>query len=109
LIFDPAVSGLAGASETEAFKQLPEFPASERDDLHRRITQGALPALAASDFTTFSRELRYLQDCMGAYFAALQGGPYVSPAVAAALDWLAKAPGGRRASPSCPRKPKAKR
>jgi beta-RFAP synthase len=90
LVVDPALSGLAGASEMEAFDQLPDFPASERDTLHRRITQSALPALAASDFATFSKEVGYLQDCMGAYFARLQGGPYVSPRVAAALGWLDK-------------------
>ena len=30
----------------------------------------------------------YLQKRMGAYFASLQGGPFTSPHVSEALDWL---------------------
>ncbi len=81
-------SGLAGASETAAFDQLPDFPESETEELHRRILQGALPALAASDFAGFCEQVGYLQAVMGSYFAPLQGGPYTSPAVSAVLDWL---------------------
>ena len=90
LIFDAELSGLAGASETAAFDALPDFPESESAELRRRITQGALPALAARDFTGFCEQIGYLQEAMGAYFAPLQGGPYVSPRVAEALDWLRK-------------------
>ena len=89
LILDPASRGLAGESETAAFGSLPDFPASEADELHRRITQSALPALANDDFATFCAEVGHLQACMGAYFAPLQGGPYVSAGVSDVLDWLA--------------------
>jgi beta-ribofuranosylaminobenzene 5'-phosphate synthase len=88
LIFDADASGLAGASETAAFASLPDFPEAETADLYRRITEGALPALAAPDFTTFCEQIGYLQARMGAYFARLQGGPYTSPAVSDVLDWL---------------------
>jgi beta-ribofuranosylaminobenzene 5'-phosphate synthase len=88
LILDPSSRGLAGESETEAFDSLPDFPAREADDLYRRVTQNALPALAAGDFATFSRQVGHLQACMGAYFALLQGGPYVSAGVSDALAWL---------------------
>ncbi|MFZ2017789.1 MAG: GHMP kinase [Methyloceanibacter sp.] len=88
LIFDADASGLAGASETAAFASLPDFPEAETAELCRRITGGALPALAASDFTTFCEQIGYLQARMGAYFAPLQGGPYTSPAVSNVLDWL---------------------
>jgi predicted sugar kinase len=50
--------------------------------------QGALPALAEGNFETFCDHVGYLQACMGAYFAPLQGGPYASRRVGAALDWL---------------------
>lgn len=88
LIFDTDVSGLAGASETAAFDSLPDFPESQSDELYRRITQGALPALARSDFASFCEQVGYLQACMGAYFAPLQGGLYASRRVGDALDWL---------------------
>jgi beta-ribofuranosylaminobenzene 5'-phosphate synthase len=88
LIFDPDTRGLTGASETAAFGALPDFPAREADDLYRRVTQNALPALAARDFAAFCAEVGHLQTVMGAYFAPLQGGPYVSADVSAALSWL---------------------
>jgi beta-ribofuranosylaminobenzene 5'-phosphate synthase len=88
LIFDPDTRGLAGDSEVAAFESLPDFPAREADDLARRIRQSALPALETSDFATFSTEIGRLQQVMGAYFAPLQGGPYVSPGVSDALAWL---------------------
>ena len=47
-----------------------------------------MPALARADFDTFCEQVGYLQACMGAYFAPLQGGPYTSPAVSEALAWL---------------------
>jgi beta-RFAP synthase len=89
LIFDPKARGLAGDSETAAFEAMPEFPESKTETLYRRIMQSALPALANEDFTTFCAEIGYLQEVMGAYFAPLQGGPYVSPGVSDALAWLA--------------------
>jgi len=88
LIFDPSSSGLAGASEAAAFETLPDFPESETEELRRRITEAALPALEACDFTTFCEQIGYLQRCMGAYFAPLQGGPYTSAAVSQVLGWL---------------------
>lgn len=88
LIFDTGAKGLTGASETAAFDQLPDFPESETDELYRRITQAALPALAEGDFKTFCEQVGYLQSCMGAYFAPLQGGAYQSVQVSEALDWL---------------------
>jgi beta-ribofuranosylaminobenzene 5'-phosphate synthase len=88
LMFDAETSGLAGASETAAFETLPDFPESETDELHRRIADVALPALALADFDTFCEQVGYLQACMGAYFAPLQRGPYISPHVSEALEWL---------------------
>ena len=88
LIFDPSAEGLAGTSEMEAFEQLPAFPERETDALWRRATEGALPAIAAGDFRTFAEQVGDLQARMGAYFAPLQGGPYLSPGVADALHWL---------------------
>jgi beta-ribofuranosylaminobenzene 5'-phosphate synthase len=88
LIFDRKSSGLAGPSETAAFDALPDFAEAERAELHRRIAEGALPALAARDFARFCEHIGYLQASMGAYFAPLQGGSYTSPRVSEALAWL---------------------
>jgi beta-RFAP synthase len=88
LIFDSELRGLAGPGETAAFDTLPDFAASETDELSRRVTSSALPALAAADFATFCEQVGALQAAMGAYFAPLQGGLYASPRVGAVLDWL---------------------
>jgi beta-RFAP synthase len=90
LIFDPASTGVHGASETAAFASLPDFPEAETAELCRRILLGALPALVESDFKTFCDQVGYLQTRMGAYFGPLQGGAYVSAGVAEVLDWLAR-------------------
>jgi beta-ribofuranosylaminobenzene 5'-phosphate synthase len=88
LIFDRDSRGLAGANEIAAFDALPDFPESKSAELRRRIAESALPALAARDFARFCAEVGYLQACMGAYFAPLQGGPYTSPRVGEILAWL---------------------
>ena len=66
----------------------PNFRRARPPTLHRRITQSALPALVARDFTTFCDEVGHLQAAMGGYFAPLQGGPYASAKVSEALAWL---------------------
>jgi len=88
LILDASYRGLAGASERAAFEILPNFPESESEALRQRITERALPALAAGDFKTFCEEIGYLQSCMGSYYAPVQGGAYASPRVSRVLDWL---------------------
>jgi len=88
LILDASYRGLAGASERAAFEILPNFPESESEALRQRITERALPALAAGDFKTFCEEIGYLQSCMGSYYAPVQGGAYASPRVSQVLDWL---------------------
>jgi len=89
LIFDPAETGVHGASEAAAFAALPDFPEAESADLTRRILLGALPALADEDFKAFCDHVGYLQKKMGAYFGPMQGGPYVSEGVTAVLEGFA--------------------
>ena len=89
LIFDPAETGVHGASEAAAFAALPDFPEAESADLTRRILLGALPALADEDFKAFCDQVGYLQKKMGAYFGPMQGGPYVSAGVTAVLEGFA--------------------
>ena len=89
LIFDPAETGVHGENEIAAFAALPDFPESQTADLTRCVLQAALPALAAEDFEAFCQEVGYLQKAMGAYFAPIQGGPYVSAGVGSVLKGLA--------------------
>jgi beta-RFAP synthase len=88
LILDRRSSGLAGSNEIAAFDALPDFPQSKSAELHRRIVEIALPALAVGDFARFCAEVGYLQTCMGEYFSPLQGGPYTSRRVSEVLAWL---------------------
>jgi len=90
LIFDPTETGIHGADETAAFARLPEFPEAEAAELTRRVMLGAMPALAEEDFNVFCEQVAYLQRKMAAYFASMQGGPYVSAGVAAVLEGLAR-------------------
>ena len=90
LVFDPAAAGMHGECEVAAFATLPAFPEAETAELCRRVVLGALPALAENDFDTFSDQIGYLQRCMGAYFAPMQGGAYISAGVAAVLGGLAR-------------------
>jgi beta-ribofuranosylaminobenzene 5'-phosphate synthase len=90
LIFDPAETGVHGADETAAFATLPDFPEAETADLTRRILLGAMPALAEEDFKAFCEQVGTLQKKMGAYFAPMQGGAYVSRDVAIVLEGLAE-------------------
>jgi beta-ribofuranosylaminobenzene 5'-phosphate synthase len=88
LIFDPAVKGLHGQREISAFASPPPFPEAETAELSRRIVLEALPALAEHNFKAFSEQIGYLQLRMGAYFAPMQGGPFVSRSVAKVLERL---------------------
>ena len=89
LIFDATRAGLPGASETGAFEQLPDFPRSEADALHRRDRRerAACACRAATSRRSATRSA-HLQAAMGAYFAPLQGGPYASAGSSEVLDWL---------------------
>lgn len=88
LIFDPETRGFAGPEEISAFEALPDFPETETEDLRRRVTQVALPALAAGDFDAFCEQIGHLQTRMGGYFAPAQGGSFTSARVSGAIDWL---------------------
>jgi beta-ribofuranosylaminobenzene 5'-phosphate synthase len=89
LIFHKEAAGLSGAGETAAFAALAAFPQEKTAELCRRVLMDALPALAEQNFPRFAAAVGALQAEMGAYYASLQGGAYVSPRVGRALGWLA--------------------
>ncbi len=89
LLFDNSLQGVHGQNELEAFANLPPFSAEQSAYLCRLTLMQALPALAEGDLRGFGNAVDVIQQTMGTYFAAAQGGaPYASPRVAAALDWL---------------------
>lgn len=90
LIFDHAHTGVHGAEEIAAFRNLPEFPADVAADLCRRVLMQALPALAEHDLAAFGAAIRELQRATGDHFAPAQGGRYASASVTAVLEWLAQ-------------------
>jgi beta-ribofuranosylaminobenzene 5'-phosphate synthase len=90
LIQDPARNGVHGAEELAAFKALPAFSADLAAHLCRLVVMQALPAVAEADLEPFGRAVTEIQAHIGDHFAAAQGGRYASPAVAAALELLAR-------------------
>lgn len=88
LVFEPGRTAVHGSAEAEAFGALPAFDDAQCADLCRRMVMSTLPALVEQDHATFAQEIRHLQNVMGAYFAEVQGGTYLSPHVGEVLAWL---------------------
>jgi beta-ribofuranosylaminobenzene 5'-phosphate synthase len=89
LLFDKSLQGVHGQNELDAFNNLPPFSAEQSAYLCRLTLMQALPALAEGDLKGFGNAVEVIQQTMGTYFAAAQGGgAYASPRVAAALGWL---------------------
>lgn len=89
LLFDNSLQGVHGQKELDAFANLPPFSAEHSANLCRLTLMQALPALAEGDLKGFGNAVDVIQQTMGTYFAAAQGGaPYASSRVAAALEWL---------------------
>ncbi len=88
LIFDRALSGLHGENETNAFRQLPPLDEEIAGRLCRLLVMQLLPGLATQEFTAVTHAIAEIQERIGDYFAAAQGGRYASQAVAGILAWL---------------------
>lgn len=89
LVFDHGGLGVHGTQEIEAFRNLPEFPASLAAELCRRVMMQALPAVAEQNLAAFGEAIHEIQCRVGDHFAMAQGGGrYTSPAVTQVLEWL---------------------
>jgi beta-ribofuranosylaminobenzene 5'-phosphate synthase len=89
VVLDPARQGAHGRDEINAFAVLPEFPAHVAAHLSHLLVMKALPALADHDLAEFGAAIAELQQRLGDYFSAVQGGSrFTSPQVAACLDAL---------------------
>lgn len=88
LVFDEKAVGLHGVSETQAFKDLPPFPAATSAHLCHLLMMRGLPALAEGNLAAFGSVITELQRIVGDHFAPAQGGRYTSQTVATAMAWL---------------------
>lgn len=89
LVMDDALAGVHGEAETQAFRELPEFPAQQAAHIARLTLMQLLPALAEHDLGGFGAAVSGIQHIIGDYFAPAQGGGrYASPKVAQAMQWL---------------------
>lgn len=88
LVTDDDASGVHGAAETGAFDTLPKFSSSCAGYLSRVLLMQLLPGAAEADFPAFVAAVTRLQDCVGDYFATVQGGRYASPKVGRVLEYL---------------------
>ena len=89
IVLDPHRQGVHGPDEREVFNNL--APSSDRQAAHlcRLILMKALPALAECDIAGFGSAIKEMQELLGDYFAAIQGGSrFSSPDVAAAMAAL---------------------
>lgn len=81
-------SGLAGEDEVKAFKSLPSPPAELKTRLRRELYDRLVPAAKNGDFPSFAESVYQFGYAAGEAFAAEQGGPFVSVAVAELVSHL---------------------
>lgn len=91
LILDEAMTGVHGSRETEAFRDLPPFDASQAAEICRIVLMQVLPAAATAEPNGFGAGITAIQKRIGDHFAPHQGGRFASPAVAEALAAIAQA------------------
>lgn len=88
LLFDPSAQGLHGTNEARAFGELEPFTQQQAHELAHAVVMRALPAVAEQDLAAFGAAINLIQQVIGDYFAAAQGGRYTSARVADMLSWL---------------------
>lgn len=80
--------GLSGAEEVGAFDELPPIPPEVTQRLTLLAERSILPATEASDFHAFAEAVYEYGYLAGTCFAAVQGGPFASPRIAAAVEQI---------------------
>jgi beta-RFAP synthase len=89
VVLDPHRQGVHGPDEREVFSKLAPSSDGQAAHLCRLVLMKALPALAECDIAGFGSAIKEMQELLGDYFAAIQGGSrFSSPDVAAALAAL---------------------
>ena len=86
LVFDTRQQGVHGELESEAFGKLGGFSPELTQDLHGILRQQVIPGLGHSDLSVFGEGITDIQKRVGDFFSPIQGGRYLSPAVADVLE-----------------------
>lgn len=86
LIFDRQYQGVHGDAESQAFRQLPEFPKANSQAICQLTLMQLLPALAEQNIDAFGCAVTAIQALIGEHFAPVQGGQFTSPRVAQLLS-----------------------
>lgn len=81
-------SGLAGAAERRAFGSLPPVPPDVTAALRAEVAEEMIPAALAGQFERFGESVYRFNREAGMCFAASQGGPYASKAIAELIERL---------------------
>ena len=79
LIFDDKAQGINGVPERLAFNTLPPMDDAVSGLLCRLTLMQVLPAIREKDCEQFGKAITQIQNIVGDYFSAAQGGRYTSP------------------------------
>jgi beta-ribofuranosylaminobenzene 5'-phosphate synthase len=86
-----SAEGVSGASEVQAFRELPPPPLREVEHVAHLLVMSLLPALVDGDLRAFGATLTAIQQINGDWFAPAQGGPFASGAstelISKMLEW----------------------
>jgi beta-RFAP synthase len=77
-----------GTAEENAFQSLPPMDREVSGALCRLVVMKLLPGLVEKDLESFGQAVTAIQECVGCYFAPVQGGPYASAQAARIADYL---------------------
>ena len=88
LIFDRENTGVHGAAEISAFKNIEVMSDTVSAEICRLLLMRVLPAIAEKDCQSFGAGITRIQEHIGDYFSNWQGGRYSSEKVAEVLSWV---------------------
>lgn len=88
LIFDDGTEGINGVPERRVFNTLPSMDDTMAGVLCRQTLMQVLPAIKENDCERFGEAITEIQNIVGDYFSAAQGGRYTSPFLKSILDSL---------------------
>ncbi len=88
LVFDPHRQGISGPPERAAFESLEPMALTASEHISWLVLMQVLPAVAEVDCNRFGDAITRIQQCIGDYFAPVQGGHFFSDKVAGVTEQL---------------------
>jgi beta-RFAP synthase len=88
IVIPEAEPGFSGASEQNAFLQLPVAPARLVEKISWVLLMKMLPALIEKDIAGFGQALTSIQNMVGDCFAPVQGGRFAAPLLEQTVGFL---------------------